>query len=300
MTINNNEQNTYPNNSQDAVTIAKRSVHRKQKERKLRKQRKKINRLKAFLRFVVFILLIFMIYEFWTLPQWYLDKEAFKKPNGNIEIINNKIVPTNIIYKSLKDIKVYRVPIFLMSVKPIKKELFKIPVIKRIYVRRYGFPARIQIIIRERIPNTVIKTNLKDRPVAFTTSDGVFVTNKNYMGLAENSSIIRILAKNPKFDGKEWNIKRIEHLEKIAKAVESYSGEKVHYIDVRNTNDVYVRIDTTSIRLGVLDSTVFERIKRISTILPQIDEVDGQIKYIDLSWDKVNYIKLKESKSFGE
>ncbi len=32
---------------------------------------------------------------------------------------------------------------------------------KNIYVRRYGFPARIQIIIRERTPIAIIKTDLK-------------------------------------------------------------------------------------------------------------------------------------------
>ena len=300
MTPNNNK-NEYPKKVQDAETIAKRSVHRKQKERNLRKKRKKVNRLKAFLRFIIFILLLFLIYEFWTLPQWYLKKDAFSKPDGQtVEIINNKIVPTKIIYDVLKDVKIYNMPIFMMSVMPIKREIFKIPVIKRIYVRRYGFPARIQIIVRERIPVAVIKTNLKDKPVAFITLDGILVTNRNYMGLAESTSTIKILAKNPKFDGKDWTVKRVEELEKIAKAVETYSSEKVHYIDVRNPNDVFVRIDTTNVRLGVLDSTVYDRIKRIYTILPQIDEVDGQIKYIDLSWDKVNYIKLKETESVGE
>ena len=62
-------------------------------------------------------------------------------------------------------------------------------------------------------------------------------------------------------------------------------------------NDAYVKIETTSIRLGVLDSTVFERIKRIYTILPQIDSVEGTIKYIDLSWDKVNYLKMQNKSS---
>ena len=240
------------------------------------------------------------MYEFWTLPQWYIKPDAFSKPDGKtVEIINNKIVPTKIIYDNLKGINIRHIPIFLMPVKSVKHEIFKIPVIKRIYVRRYGFPARIQIIVRERIPVAVIKTNLKEKPVAFMTSDGVLVTNRNYMSLAESSSTIRILAKNPRFD-KDWTVKRIEYMEKIVKAVEAYSSERVHYIDVRNPNDVFVRIDTTSIRLGVLDSTVFERIKRIYTILPQIDEVDGQIKYIDLSWDKVNYIKLQNHKPVEE
>jgi hypothetical protein len=65
---------------------------------------------------------------------------------------------------------------------------------------------------------------------------------------------------------------------------------------MRNPNDVYVKIKTTSIRLGTLDNTVNERIKRIYTILPQISEVNNKIKYIDLSWDRVNYLKLQKSK----
>ena len=63
---------------------------------------------------------------------------------------------------------------------------------------------------------------------------------------------------------------------------------------MRRPNDVYIAIESTNIRLGVLDSTVFERIKRINAILPKIDDVEGQVKYIDLSWDKVNYIKLNQ------
>lgn len=289
----NNTDSEY-DNLQDAKKVAKHSVKVKQKERNIRKQRKKLGQLKLFLRFVLFGILIFLIYEFLALPQWYLRSDAFSKPDSEtVQIINNKIVPTSVIYSSLKDIKIRKVPIFMMSVKPIKKELFKIPVLKYIYVRRYGFPARIQIIVRERIPSTVLKTGLKAKPLAFVTTDGVLVTNKNYMGLAEIPSALKIIVKNADFS-KEWTVKRVQHIEKIVKSVEAYSSEKVRYIDMRNPNDVYVAIESTNIRLGVLDSTVFERIKRIYTILPQIDDVGGEIKYIDLSWDKVNYIKLKQ------
>ncbi len=289
-----NLTNEYPLNSQDAQNLAKHSVKVKQKERNIRKQRKKLNRWKTFLRIVVFGVLLFFIYQFIKLPGWYLKQDAFSKPDGiTVEVVNNKIVPTSIVYKSLKDIKIRKIPIFMMSVKPIKKELFKIPVFKYIYVRRYGFPARIQIIVRERIPSAVIKTNLKDKPVAFATTDGILITNRNYMSLAEIPSALKILVKNPDFK-RDWTIKRIEQIEKIVKDVEMYSSEKVKYIDMRNPNDVYVRIETTSVRLGVLDNTVTERIKRIYTILPQINDIDEQVKYIDLSWDKVNYIKLEQ------
>ncbi|MBP3821647.1 hypothetical protein J6G99_08410 [bacterium] len=281
---------------EDAIKIAKQSVKRKQKERKLRKQRKKLKRLKAFLRFLLFILIISGAYVFFNLSGWYLPKDTFSKYNPKrIEVLNNNMVPSPIIYKKLSEIKPSSLPIFIMPVGSIKHKLFEIPVFKNIYVRRYGFPARIQIIVRERIPVAVIKTDLKAKPSAFMTADGIMVTDKNYMRIADNDSVLKILASNPKI-GTDWTVKKVQHIEKIVKAVEAYSSEKVQYIDMRNPNDVYVRIDTTAIRLGLLDSTVFDRIKRIYTILPQINEVDGQVKYVDLSWDKVNYIKLDQNK----
>lgn len=281
---------------QDEFGHVKHSVKHKQTQRRIRKKRKKINRLKEFARFITLALLIFLSYQFFKLPQWYLDKTAFTNPTPEtIQVINNKIIPANEIIKSLKDINVPNLPIFLMQVKPIKKEIFKQAVIKNVYVRRYGFPARIQIIVRERTPIAYIKTDLKARPTAFFTSDGIFIMAKPYMNLIDNEGVLKILTSNKDIE-KTWSEKNIEEIQNIIQAVENYSNEKVEYIDMRNPNDVYLKIQTTSIRLGMLDNTVHERIKRIYTILPQIQEVDNQIKYIDLSWDRVNYLKLKKSK----
>ena len=283
--------------SRDEFEHPKHSVKHKQTERIVRKKRKKVNRLKSFLRFVVLVLLIFLSYEIFRLPQWYLPQNTFSNPNSDkVEIINNQIVPTYVINKTLSTVKVPNLPIFLMSVKPIKQELFKnLPLIKTIYVRRYGFPARVQIIVRERVPIAVIKTDLKAKPTAIFTSDGILIPAKPYMILPNNSNILKILTNTTNLN-KDWSVKKVQYIEEIANAIENYSNEKVQYIDMRKPNDVYVKIKTTSIRLGTLDSTVFERIKRIHTILPQIKDVDSQIRYIDLSWDKVNYLKLKKSK----
>mgnify|MGYP004634360785 FL=1 len=111
--------------------------------------------------------------------------------------------------------------------------------------------------------------------------------------MVDNSSVLKILT-TPQSLKKDISVKRVLEIEQIVKAVETYSNEKVEYIDMRKPNDVFVKIQTTSIRLGTLDSTVYERIKRIYTILPQITNVDSQIQYIDLSWDKVNYLKMKK------
>ncbi|MCM1338194.1 MAG: hypothetical protein NC191_00810 [Muribaculaceae bacterium] len=281
----------------DEFSTQKNSVKRKQTERKIRKKRKKVNRLKSVLRFLTLAALLFLSYEIFMLPQWYLPADTFKKPDGNtVEILNNQITPSGVMYDSLKDIKVSKLPIFLMRVKPIKKKLFlNHPIIKNIYVRRYGFPARIQIIVKERTPIAVIKTDMNAKAAAIFTSDGFLLSAKPYMILPNNSNILKILTNTANFK-KDWSVKKVEEIEEIVKAIEKYSNEKVEYIDMRNPNDVYVKIKTTSLRLGTLDSSVFERIKRIHTILPQIKDVDTQIKYIDLSWDKVNYLKLNKNK----
>lgn len=282
--------------TRDEFEHPKHSVKHKQTERILRKKRKKVNRLKAILRFVVLVLLVFLSYVIFRLPQWYLPQDTFSNPNSDkVEIINNQIIPTYVINNSLSKVKVPNLPIFLMSVKPIKQEIFKLPIIKTIYVRRYGFPARVQIIVRERVPIAVIKTALNAKPTAIFTSDGVLFPAKSYMILPNNPNVLKILTSTTNLK-KDWSVKKVQYIEEIVKAIEDYSNEKVEYIDMRNPNDVYVKIKTTSIRLGTLDSTVFERIKRIYTILPQIKDVDSQIRYIDLSWDKVNYLKLKKSK----
>ena len=279
---------------EDEYKMVKHSVRHKQKERVIRKKRKKVNRLKSVSRLAVFLIVIYSIYKFFTLSGWYLPQDTFKNPSlDRIQIVNNKIIPTYVLNQTMKDIKVSKFPIFMMRSKAIKRALYGLPTTKKVYVRRYGFPARIQIIMQERVPVAIIKTGLDAKPSAFFTSDNLLITNKKYMNLDEYSSVLNIIT-TPQSLKKEINAKKIHEIEEIVKYVETYSGEKVEYIDMRIPNDVYVKIKTTSIRLGVIDSTIEERIKRIYTILPQISNVNSEIRYIDLSWDKVNYLKLKK------
>lgn len=282
---------------QDEYKMLRHSVRYKQKERVIRKKRKKVNRLKSFARLGVFLAVIYAAYKFFMLPGWYLPEDTFKNSaSGKIEISNNKIVPTFVLSGAMKDIKVPSIPIFMMNSKPVKKALYGLPTTKKVYVRRYGFPARLHIIMRERIPVAIIKTDINSKPSAYYTSDGIVIPYKPYMNLGGYPDVLNIISK-PK-DGKtEINPQKFEEIEQIVKYVETYSGEKVEYIDLRMPNDVYVKIKTASLRLGTIDSTIEERIKRIYTILPQISKVNSEIKYIDLSWDKVNYLKLKKNKT---
>ena len=64
------------------------------------------------------------------------------------------------------------------------------------------------------------------------------------------------------------------------------------YWNLRNPDDVYVKISSLKIRLGKFDQTAFDRVQKLSAILPEIKLMDTRIKYLDLRW-KDPYLKLE-------
>ena len=223
-----------------------------------------------------------------------MDKNAFNHVVGNsVEIINNNIVQSHKILVLLKNSNVPNVPIYMARTGAIKKELMKLTPVEDVYIRRYAFPARIQIILKERIPVMMIAPDEKSQPVAFFTTDGKLI-GREFLPLKTKYPTIKILSYGNKGDDyRKWDLNKIHEIERIKNYVETYSKEKVEYIDLRNPNDVYVKIKTVNIRLGRLDDGVYKRIERIPSILPQVKMVDSKVKYLDLSWEKVNYLKLK-------
>lgn len=279
---------------QEEVIDPERLVKNVRKKRQLRKGRRKQNVFRNFFRFCMTIVLLCSFVYISKMPQWYLDKKLFTVSNNNsVQIINNKIVKSYKILALLKKSEVPDVPIYMAKTDSIEKELKKLPPVEDVFIRRYAFPARLQIIIKERVPVITVAPDIKVPPVAAFSRDGVMI-GREYLPLSKDFKTIKVLSYGNKGDDyTKWNASKIKQLETIVKYVETYSKEPVEYIDLRNPNDVYVKIKTVNIRLGKLDEKVYERIQRIPSILPQVKLVDSKVKYLDLSWEKVNYLKLE-------
>lgn len=279
---------------ESSIPDGKHLVKKKRRERLVRKGRMKQERFRAFIRFMLSVCFIVGLFYAFRLPGWYMDKNAFNHVGGrSVEIINNKIVPSHKILVLLKNSNVPNVPIYMARTDSIKKELMKLAPVDNVYIRRYAFPARIQIILRERIPVITISPDIKVQPVAFFTTDGKLI-GREFMPLNKSFKTILVLSYGNKGDDyHKWDLNKIHKIEKIAKYIETYSGERVEYIDMRNPNDIFVKIKTVNIRLGQLDENVYKRIERIPSLLPQVKLVESKIKYLDLKWDKVNYLKLE-------
>lgn len=292
------DDNEYENEEKlDEQQVSQYSVERRlqknRMERKVRQSQMWLKRFQFLIRLTVITLLIVFGYSLLKLPQWYLNKDVFNSLNNPyLEISNNKIVPSYKILAALRKTELPNKPIYRLETTEIKQNIMQLEPIKDVYVRRFWFPARLQIIVEERTPIITISPAENVAPIAFFAKGGKLI-GRDYMPLPKSFKTILVLSYGTRGDDyRNWDNEKIVLIEKVAKAVKQTSHENIEYIDLRNSKDVYVRVKTANIRLGELDDTVFDRISRIASILPQVKTLDKKIKYIDLRWKDANFIKL--------
>ena len=115
------------------------------------------------------------------------------------------------------------------------------------------------------------------------------------MPIPSKFKTFKILSYGNQDDYEKWDKKKIDDILKFIKTIEVYSKENVQYIDLRNKNDIYVKLDDIALRLGMYDETIKDRIKWIPTILPKAKSLNKKVKYIDLRWQNAYYIKTEGS-----
>jgi len=275
------------------------------------KRRLKVNKLKrqiasnrAFLVRARILLSFFMIlaisyfcYCALKLPQWYIDtnKLAIASPEV-LKIQGNVITPDYKIINMVRQTQLPYTQIFRLDTTELENNISQLTPNKKVYVRRYWFPARLVINVDERTPAFLLAPNLESEPNSALTTDGILIDH-DYLPLNPSIKTKKLLTYGVR-DGYDevWDKKRVEELLKLTKAIEAYSNQEVKYIDLRNQKDVYIMLEEHLIRLGELNETSLNRAKWIATILPEARKYNQKVKYIDLRWDDSYYLRLKESK----
>ena len=273
----------------------KQRMLQNQRERKSRKSFTWLKRLRRLLRFLLVVSLILGLYYSLRLKYWYLSPNTFNSVhNGSLEIVNNNIVPSVNILRALRQNPIPKIPIYLYNTDELKDDILLLEPIEDVYIRRFWLPARLLVIIKERKPVITIAPAPDVEPVAFFAKGGKLI-GKDYLPLDPKYKTIRVLSYGIRGDDyRHWTPDKVALIEKLAKTIEAYTKSQIEYIDFRNPNDVYVKIPEVNIRLGEVDDSIFNRLKRLPSILPQIVNLDKKIKYLDLRWDNANYIKLEE------
>ena len=271
----------------------RRRLKQKKMTRQVRRSQKRLKRLRMFYKLFLVLFIVLISLFILKMPQWRLHSNAFDNLNSPaLEITNNQIVPSQKILAALRRNQVPLKPIFLVKTDNLKKSIKQLEPIQDVYIRRFWYPARLQIIVVERTPIITIAPNLDVPPIAFFSSDGKLI-GREYMPLGENYKTVLVITYGRDDDYRNWDVNKVNYFRKLANAVEAESGEKVEYIDYRNPKDVYIKIPSVNIRLGSLNPSVIDKIQRIPSLLPQVKMINKNVKYIDLRWD-TNYIKLDE------
>ena len=262
-------------------------------QRQIRQSQRRLNRLRVMYKIFLILGMIVLGYVLFNLPQWKLPSDAFDSlTSPSLEILNNRIVPEQKILSALRRNQVPTQPLFLVKTDNLKKSITQLEPIQNVYIRRFAFPARLQIIVIERTPMVMISPDINVPPIAFFSTDGKLI-GREYMPLEDEYDTVLVITYGSGDDYRNWQQPKVSDFKKLAVLVETESGEKVEYIDYRNPKDVYIKIPTANIRLGTLNATVYDKIQRLPSLLPQVKMLNKKVKYIDLRWD-TSYIKLDE------
>lgn len=270
-----------------------RRLQQAKMQRQVRRSQRRLNQLRALWKLFLIFGMIALGLVILKLPQWRLHTNAFDNLNSPaLEIVNNRIVPSQKVLMALRRNQVCTKPIFLVKTDNLKASIMQLEPVRDVYIRRFWFPARMQIIIIERTPVITIAPDVNVPPIAFFSADGKLI-GRDYMPLSDDYKTVRVITYGSGDDYRNWDKAKINNFKKLAATVEMDSGETVEYIDYRNPKDVYVKIPTVNIRLGSFNAGTFDKIHRIPSLLPQVKMLNKKVKYIDLRWD-TNYIKLDE------
>lgn len=294
--------NNYLPQSDEDISISKYQVDRRLKQsqlkRQVRKSKHQISLVLFFSRIFLLVLLVFVIANLFRLKYWRLNPKAFSSlGNSSVKIENNMIVSSDKILRAIQQNDVPTCPIFLLNTDEIKKSILEISPIQNVYIKRFWFPARLEILVQEREPAIVIAPNENVPPIAFYTKDATLV-GRSYLPLDPSFKTIKVLMYGYNSSNK-FDKKKIDFLLNVAKDIENYSKESVTYIDLRNPDDVFVQIPTVKIKLGSISSETYpdtlKKIKGLPSILPKVKMLDKKVKYVDLRWqNNLYYIKLAE------
>ena len=186
-----------------------RRLEKNRMERKVRQSQMWLKRFRFFARFATIILMIFLGYSLLRVHPWYLGKDTFTSvKNPSLEILNNKIVPSYKILAALRRTEIPNKPIYLVQTDDIKKSIMQIEPVQDVFIRRFWFPARLQIIIQERVPVVTISPVENVPPIAFFARGGKLI-GRDYMPLDKSFKTILVLSYGVRGDDyRNWNNER--------------------------------------------------------------------------------------------
>lgn len=142
--INNNEQQQY---------YYRRKLRANKMRRRIISSKNLIRNFRALLR--VSLIFAFVYFGIWVLklPQWFIDKDLLRVVDESVvKIEGNLITPQYKIIDLIKQTELPYTQVFRLDTRELEKNIAQLQPVKKVYVRRYWFPGRLNILVEERTP----------------------------------------------------------------------------------------------------------------------------------------------------
>ena len=213
--------------------------------------------------------------------KWHLDDIE-----QDIKIEGNLFTPEDMIRGILSQ-SLY-VPIFQLDPSKIAGEVKELESVKHVFVRRYAFPKPGLIVdIKEQFPFASLTYDPAENPQFVITESGSLVPVLKFPSYPRPALKIVAAPKNMKNftdqDVKQWG--------KWISYIETQTGETVQTVDLRDRFDAKVTTNKTVLKLGLPDTTLTQRLSRLSSIWELVESYRDRLEYVDLALD--NNIPLK-------
>ena len=186
-------------------------------QRQIRQTQRRLNRLRAFYKLFLIFGMLGLIFIIINLPQWKLSSNAFDSlTSPALEILNNRIVPDQKILSALRRNQVPQEAIFLVKTDNLKKSITQLEPVQNVYIRRFAFPARLQIIIIERTPMVLISPDINVPPIAYFSTDGKLI-GREYMPLEDEYDTVLVITYGKDDDYRNWKQPKVSDFKNYGK-----------------------------------------------------------------------------------
>ncbi len=179
--------------------------------------------------------------------------------------------------------------IYKLDPKNLEARVRSLEAVRYAFVRRYVLPRpHLVVQVLEEFPWATFATTTDGPGVAVIAETGRMIP------VDEFPNVIRPEFKIYGPDGMKLTKADVSQWAAWVAFVASQTGQKVDSVDMRNLQNIVVQDGNLRLKLGVADSTLTRRLGRLASVVPALDQVKGDLDYIDLSLD--NNIPLKVAK----
>lgn len=219
--------------------------------------------------------LAYGIYWLWGSPVWHW--------HGHLKITGNRLVSKQEILDRLSVPQ--DTPLYRLNPQWIQGQLTGIPAISRVAVRRWLFPARIEMAVIERQALVPVTGGVGDR---WLDQEGVvFSASPKLMKPRYGVQIHTRLAPGEKLPASVQG--------PLFELIAAWPGKTSGRVDLRNPKDVYANIDGWPVRLGEM-SEVPTKFGMFTHLKPLAEKYRDRLEYINVRHPMAPTFKLKTGK----